>query len=167
MFLSKRGRLYFFELAQQPVHDFRNRAPFYSYSLNSVDQFSFLGNRARYRAGVANFGKAVYPSLERSTQDTRDGFFLVQCAGLIFLAARWFRRAYSRPFWITSLSLSKTAGFVFLSGKASLVSISAAILLLRSSNVYFLLEFEFRRKSCVEWEHGGEDGISCLLPCIL
>ena len=51
--------------------------------------------------------------------------------------------------------------------KASLVSISAAILLLRFSNVYFLLEFEFRKKSCVEWEHGGEDGISCLLPCIL
>ena len=47
-------------------------------------------------------------------------------------------------------SLSKSAGFVFLSGKASLVSISAAILLLRSSNVYFLLEFEFRGKSCVE-----------------
>ena len=64
-------------------------------------------------------------------------------------------------------SLSNSAGFVFLSRKASLVSISAAILLLRSSNVYFLLEFEFRKKSCVEWEHGGEDGISCLLPCIL
>ena len=63
--------------------------------------------------------------------------------------------------------LSRSAGFVFLSGKASLVSISAAILLLRSWHVYFLLEFEFRGKSCVEWEHGGEDGISCLLPCIL
>ena len=47
-------------------------------------------------------------------------------------------------------SLSKSAGFVFLSGKASLVSISAAILLLRSWHVYFLLEFEFRGKSCVE-----------------
>ena len=40
--------------------------------------------------------------------------------------------------------LSKSAGFVFLSGKAS------AILLLRSWNAYFLLEFEFRGKSCVE-----------------
>ena len=47
-------------------------------------------------------------------------------------------------------SLSKSAGFVFLSGKASLVSISAAILLLRFWHVYFLLEFEFREKSCVE-----------------
>ena len=42
--------------------------------------------------------------------------------------------------------MSKSAGFVFLSGKASLVSISAAILLLRSWHVYFLLEFEFRGK---------------------
>ena len=64
-------------------------------------------------------------------------------------------------------SLSKSVGFVSLSVKASLVSISAAILFLRSWHVYFPLEFEFRGKSCVEREHGGEDGISCLLPCIL
>ena len=42
-----------------------------------------------FPAGVANFGEAMYRSLERSTQDTRDGFFFVQCPGLIFLAARW------------------------------------------------------------------------------
>ena len=64
-------------------------------------------------------------------------------------------------------SLSKSLGFVSLSGKASLVSISPAILFLRSWHVYFPLEFEFRGKSCVEREHGGENGISCLLPCIL
>ena len=64
-------------------------------------------------------------------------------------------------------SLSKSAGFVFVSGKASLVSISAVILLLRSWHVYFLLESEVRGKNCVEWEHGGKDGISCLLSCIL
>ena len=64
-------------------------------------------------------------------------------------------------------SLSKSVGFVSLSGKASLVSISAAILVLRSWYVYFPLGFEFRGKGCVEREHGGEDGISCLLPCIL
>ena len=58
-------------------------------------------------------------------------------------------------------------GFVSLSEKALLVSISAGILFLRSWHVYFPLEFEFRGKSCVEREHGGEDGISCLLPCIL
>ena len=47
-------------------------------------------------------------------------------------------------------SLSKSVGFVSLSGKASLVSISAAILFLLSWHVYFPLEFEFRGKSCVE-----------------
>ena len=33
--------------------------------------------------------------------------------------------------------------------------------------VYFPLEFEFRGKSCVEWENAGENGMSCFLPCIL
>ena len=54
------------------------------------------------------------------------------------------------PFGLYPSRLSKSAGFVFLSGKASLVSISDAILLLRSWRVYFLLEFEFCGKSCVE-----------------
>ena len=70
-------------------------------------------------------------------------------------------------FGLYPLSLSKSVGFVSLSEKALLVSISAGILFLRSWHVYFPLEFEFRGKSCVEREHGGEDGISCLLPCIL
>ena len=51
-------------------------------------------------------------------------------------------------FGLYSSSLSKSVGFVSLSGKASLVSISAAILFLRSWHVYFPLEFEFRGKSC-------------------
>ena len=63
--------------------------------------------------------------------------------------------------------MSKSTGLVSLSGKASLVPISAANLLPRSWHVYFLLEFKFRGKSCVEREHGGEDGISCLRPCTL
>ena len=56
-------------------------------------------------------------------------------------------------FGLYSSSLSKSVGFVLfvsLSGKVSLVSISAAILFLRSWHVYFPLEFEFRGKSCVE-----------------
>ena len=53
-------------------------------------------------------------------------------------------------FRLYSSSLSKSVGFVSLSGKASLVSISAAILFLRSWHVYFPLEFKFRGKSCVE-----------------
>ena len=46
-------------------------------------------------------------------------------------------------------NLSKSAGFVSLAGKASLISISDAILFLRSQHVQLPLEFEFRGKSCV------------------
>ena len=59
-----------------------------------------------FPVGVANFGKAIYRSLERSTQDTRDGF-LSYSAQVSFSwprvdLARLLWRAYSRPFWITS-----------------------------------------------------------------
>ena len=124
-----------------------------------------------FPAGVANFGKAMYQSQERPTKDTRDGFFCTvprpHFLGRALIWPGYFGEHILGLFGLHPSSLSKSAGFVFLSGKASLVSISAAILLLRSSNVYFLLEFEFRGKSCVEWEHGGEDGISCLLPFML
>ena len=72
-----------------------------------------------FPAGVANFGKAMYRSLERSTQDTRDGFFLYSAQASFSWPrvdlARLLRRAYSRPFWITSFEFS--AGFIFYLGK--------------------------------------------------
>ena len=123
-----------------------------------------------FPAGVANFGKAMYRSLERSTQDTRDGFFCTvprpHFLGRALIWPGYFGEHVLGRFALLPSSLSKSAGLVFLSGKASLVSISAAIRLLRSRNVYFLLEFEFGGKSCVDWEHGSEKGISCPLPCI-
>ena len=64
----------------------------------------------------------------------------------------WFQRpSFLRPglFELYPSSLSKSVGFVSLSGKASLVSISAAILFLRSWHVDFPLEFEFRGKKVV------------------
>ena len=63
------------------------------------------GPRANvFPAGEANFGQAMYRSLERATQDTRDGFDFysvqasfawprVDVAGLL-------RRGVSRPFWM-------------------------------------------------------------------
>ena len=97
--------------------------------------------------------------------------FFVQCPGLIFLAVRrsgpaTFGEHVLRLFGLYPSSLSKFVGFVSLSGKALLVSISAAILFLRSWHVYFSLKFEFRGKSCVETEHGCEDGISSILSYI-
>ena len=113
----------------------------------------------------------MYQSQERPTKAPRDGFFCTvprpHFLGGALIWPDYFGEHILGLFGLHPSSLSKSAGFVFLSGKASLVSISAAILLLRSSNVYFLLEFEFRGKSCVEWEPGGEDDLSCLLPGIL
>ena len=96
----------------------------------------------------------MYRSQERSPQDFRDDFFSTVrrphfpgraliwpgCSGEHILGL----------FGLYPSSLSKSVGFVSLPGKASLVSISAAILFLRSWHVYFPLEFEFRAKSCVQ-----------------
>ena len=125
-----------------------------------------------FPAGEGGFGQMMYPSPEWSPQDSRDGIFL-HSAQASFSWPRVDQARLLRGEHILGLfglypsSLSKSVGFVSLSGKASLVSISAAILFLRSWHVYFPLEFEFRGKSCVEWEHVGENGISCLLRCIL
>ena len=83
-------------------------------------------------------------SLERSPQDPRDGTFLYSAQASFSWQrvdlARLLRRAYSRSVWIIFFEFVKSVGFVSLSGKASLVSISAAILFLRSWHVY--LDFE-------------------------
>ena len=103
---------------------------------------------------MANFGKAMYRSLEKSTQGTRDGFFCTvsrpHFLGRALIWPGYFGEHILGLFGLHPSSLSKSAGFVFLSGKASLFSISAAILLLLSRHVYFLLEFEFHGKCCVE-----------------
>ena len=70
-----------------------------------------------FPAGVAKFGKALYRSLERSTQDTRDGFFWYSTQASFSWPrvdlARPLRRAYSRPFRITSLAFVKVCGIRF------------------------------------------------------
>ena len=110
-------------------------------------------------------------SVERSPQDSRDGFFLYSAQALFSWPrvdlARLLRRACSRSFWIISLEFVKVCGISFSIWESFIGFYIAAILFLRSWHVYFPLEFEFRGKSCVEREHGGEDGISCLLPCVL
>ena len=116
-----------------------------------------------FPAGVANFGKAMYRSLERSIQDTRDGFFCTvprpHFLGRALIWPGYFGEHILGLFGVHPSSLSESAGFVFLSGKASLVSISAAILLLRSWHVYFRWSSNFVEKVAVELGHGGEDGI--------
>ena len=70
-----------------------------------------------FPAGVANWGKAMCRSLERSTQDTRDGFFLYSAQASLSWPrvdlTRLLRRAYFRPFWITSFEFVKVCGIRF------------------------------------------------------
>ena len=70
-----------------------------------------------FLVGVANFGKAMYRSLERSTQDTQDGFFLYSAQASFSWPrvdlARLLRQAYSPPFWITSFEFVKVCGICF------------------------------------------------------
>ena len=87
----------------------------------------------------------MYRSPERSPQDSRDGIFCtVPRPHFLGRALIWpgcFGEHILGLFGLYPSSLSKSVGFV---------SLSAAILFLRSWHVYFPLEFEFRGKSCVE-----------------
>ena len=108
----------------------------------------------------------MYRSPERSPQDSRDGIFCtVPRPHFLGRALIWpgcFGEHILGLFGFYLSSLSKSVGFVSLPGKASLVSISDD-----PGMFFFPLEFEFRGKSCVERERGSENGISCLLLCIL
>ena len=94
----------------------------------------------------------MYRSLERSPQARTPGmefFCTVPRPHFLGRALIWpgcFGEHILSLFGLYPSSLSKSVGFVSLSGKASLVSISAAILFLRSWNVYFPLEFDFVEK---------------------
>ena len=94
--------------------------------------------------------------------------FFVQCPGPIFLAARWSGPATSASmfsvFWVYILRVCQSLwdSFLYL-WKLHWFYICCY-------SIYTMLACLFTvgvRKSCVEREHGGEDGISCLLPCIL
>ena len=83
-------------------------------------RLSQVSNSSRanvFPAGVGNFVKAMYRSQERSTQDTRDGFSLYSAQASFSWPrvdlARLHRRAYSRPFWITSFEFVKDCGIRF------------------------------------------------------
>ena len=107
-----------------------------------------------FQQGWLTLVKLCISPKKEKTKDTRDGFFCtVPRPHFLGRALIWpgcFGERILGVFGLYSSSLSKSVGFVSLSGKASLVSISAAILFLRSWHVYFPLEFEFRGKSCVE-----------------
>ena len=65
----------------------------------------------------ANFGQDMYRSLERSPQNTRDGFDLYNAQASLAWPrvnlARSLRCIVSRPFWIVSLEFVKVCGILF------------------------------------------------------
>ena len=75
----------------------------------------FWGGNA-FAAGEANFGQAMYRSLERSPQDTRYGFDLYSAqASLICLTARWSLLRRLSAFWIMSFEIVKAFWIRFCS----------------------------------------------------
>ena len=92
-----------------------------------------------FPAGEGGFGQMMYRSPERSPQDSRDGIFCTvprpHFLGRALIWPGYFGEHVLGLFGLYPSSLSKSVGFVSLSGKASLVSISAAILFLRSWHV--------------------------------
>ena len=103
----------------------------------------------------------------------RDGVFLYSSQASFSWPgvdlARLLRRACSRSFWIISFEFVKVCGIrsSTLGIKASLVSISAAILFLRSWHVYS----NFVEKGVLKGSMAASPILSqineCLLPCIL
>ena len=81
---------------------------------NFISDFFWGGNA--FAAGEANFGQAMYRSLERSPQDTRYGFDLYSAqASLICLTARWSLLRRLSAFWIMSFEIVKVFWIRFCS----------------------------------------------------
>ena len=82
--------------------------------LSQVNNYSPRANV--FPAVVANFGKAMYRSLEGSTQDTWDGFFsTVPRPHFLGRALIWsgFSASIFSAFWITSFEFVKVCGIRF------------------------------------------------------
>ena len=85
-----------------------------------------------FPAGEANVRQAMYRSLERSPQDTRDGFDLYSAqASFAGRALTSSHRLSAFLEYIGGFEFIKV-GFASLAGKASFICISDDILLLRS-----------------------------------
>ena len=70
-------------------------------------------------------------------------------------------------FGLRPSSLSKSAGFIFYLGKLHWFLYLLLSYYCDPGIFIFCWSSNFVEKVAVEWGHGGEDGISCLLPCIL
>ena len=154
-------------------------------------RFSQVNNSPRangFPAGEANFGQAMFRSLERSTQDTRDGFDLYSAQAsfawhitfckqntamlIICLAARWSgpttsTRCFS-AFWDYILRVCQSMRDSFLyPGKLHWFLYLMLSYFYDPSMFIFLWSSNFVEKVVLEMEHDDQDGISCHLSCVL
>ena len=127
---------------------------------------SLLPRSNVFLAGEANFLQAMCRSLERSPQDTRDGFNLYSAHA----SSPWPCHLGATTFSLFGLypsSLSKSAGFVSLAGEA--LSFLYLMLPYFYDPSMFIYRFSsnFVEKGVLKKEQGGRDVISCLLSCVL
>ena len=118
-----------------------------------------------FPAGKANFGQAMYRSLEKYSAQASFSWPRVDLA-------RPLRRDEFRPLWIISFEFVKVCWIRF-SRWESFISFYLMLnpISTRSQHVYLPLKFEFRGNVVLEREqlrvYGGRDAISFLLPCVL
>ena len=110
--------------------------------------------------------QAMCRSLERSPQDTRDGFNLYSAHA----SSPWPGHLGATTFSLFGLysSLSKSAGFVSLAEEAlTFLYLMLPYFYDPRMFIYRFIRISWKK---VRWKgsmHGGRDVISCLLPCVL
>ena len=128
----------------------------------------------------------MYRSLERSPQNTRDGFDLYNAQASLAWPrvnlARSLRRLVSRPFWIVSLEFVKVCGILFSIWERVCQSLRYSFLYLGKLHwfLYLMLYYfydpsmfisrwtsNFVENVRLEREPAGQDVILCSLPCVI
>ena len=108
---------------------------------------------------------------KRSPQDSQHGFFLYSVQASFSwqsIDLAWLlRRAYSQSVWIMSFEFVKVRGIRFSIWESFIGFYICCYPISTILACLFPIGVRISWKSCVEWEHLGKNGISCLLPCIL
>ena len=125
-----------------------------------------------FPAGEANFAQAMYRSLERSAQDTRNGFDLYSVQASFACPrvdlARPLRRVEFRPFLDYILRVCQSLRDAFLQlGKLHWFLNQMLSYFYDPSTLIYRWSSNFVEKVVLERERGGQDAISWPLPGVL
>ena len=129
-----------------------------------------------FQQGRLTFGQVMYQFLERSPQDTQDGFGLYSAqasfAWLHVDLVQPLLRKWFQPFWIISFKFVKVCWIHFSSWESFIgfyiwcYPINFFMILACLNRIY-RWGSNFVEKVVLEREHSGRDAILCLLPCVL